>query len=583
MKVSSDFFELKVALLGNVSAGKSTVLNALLKSRYSEVAMNRTTAGVNYFRLFQKPDDGTADWQNTADNPRTAESTLQEITKDNRTKLTSSTSSTVQEKFFDVELDHDLISMRPDTRLTLIDIPGLNEAGTDHYKKFVGERWHTFDCVVLIMDGKDGVNTQDQVFLLNLVKYYVTFVKEVPVIILCNKVDDPEDEEMSGLVDEARAAVEKLFGVGCRKQALQQLLENAKISGGSSTNASPAFLPISAINAYIQQSASQMGIEKFQTFEKDLIEKLGREQIGRLRWNKLNDKEKVEEVFKIVTDPEACKEVLSESNFSAFLETLDHFLGGESKQLALLHHQVNSAAKILANMPLVDGQLSTQLCSMHKQWMKLYDSQPNPTQNRNSYSRDFVVGTASDLFWSRFSKWESLAFESFSSSLENDRPQCADLARPMKELIAYCIFIRDTGVSCEETEKALARMKQLVCRYLDEILDRYADTQMGFHDEIIAGDPKTLNPYDWSLLFRSVLLQARDELFCDEFASQIVLLQTHMPDAQGWISRNFKAQENVCHVCNAELVLRAPSAFGFFQSSTMTATASGPPSGTYFT
>ena len=33
--------------------GKSTVLNALLGDKFSEVNMRRTTAGVNYFRIMQ--------------------------------------------------------------------------------------------------------------------------------------------------------------------------------------------------------------------------------------------------------------------------------------------------------------------------------------------------------------------------------------------------------------------------------------------------------------------------------------------------------------------------------------------------
>ena len=44
-------FEIKIALLGNVSAGKTTVLNALLRDKYGEVAMKRTTAGANFFRI----------------------------------------------------------------------------------------------------------------------------------------------------------------------------------------------------------------------------------------------------------------------------------------------------------------------------------------------------------------------------------------------------------------------------------------------------------------------------------------------------------------------------------------------------
>jgi GTPase SAR1 family protein len=55
-------FEIKVALLGHVSAGKSTVLNAMLRDKFSEVSMRRTTAGVNFFRLHTKvPKDNEAD------------------------------------------------------------------------------------------------------------------------------------------------------------------------------------------------------------------------------------------------------------------------------------------------------------------------------------------------------------------------------------------------------------------------------------------------------------------------------------------------------------------------------------------
>lgn len=44
-------FELRVAVLGHVSAGKSTVINALLQGKFSQVGLRRTTAGVNSFRI----------------------------------------------------------------------------------------------------------------------------------------------------------------------------------------------------------------------------------------------------------------------------------------------------------------------------------------------------------------------------------------------------------------------------------------------------------------------------------------------------------------------------------------------------
>jgi GTPase SAR1 family protein len=43
-----------------VSAGKTTLLNALLRDKYGEVSMKRTTAGINLFRLHRKPKDDDA-------------------------------------------------------------------------------------------------------------------------------------------------------------------------------------------------------------------------------------------------------------------------------------------------------------------------------------------------------------------------------------------------------------------------------------------------------------------------------------------------------------------------------------------
>ena len=564
-KMTTPDFEINVALLGNVSAGKSTVLNALLKDKYSEVAMKRTTAGVNYFRLYQKtPDlDHDADVDccpSLPDHPRTADSTLDEITTDNRIKLTSAIDPTVQEKYFDVELEHNLVEMRDDTRLVLIDIPGLNEAGTDHYKEFVNSRWHTFDCVILVMDSKQGVNTQDQMFLLNLIKTNTTTVKKVPVIILCNKVDDPFDEELALLVVETRMAVEKIFGVGCRKEALCHLLDREH----APVDASPAFLPISAINAYIHQCTSQMGLEKFRTFEKDLIDKLGREQLGRLRWNKLDDEEKIKQVFDIVTDPEACKEVLYDSNFHTLLDTLAYFVGGDSRQLSIHYHQISTTATLLATKPLKDGEISNQLWSVHQQALKLHSTQAKSSQSHESFGRDFVLGTASDIFWRQYSEWECDAKMKFSSSWSRTCPQCQFLARPMKELIGYYMFINATTLMSTDSEKdrILASMNGLVCWYLDELLQRQASAQGAFEDAVpirTKDQLNVLNCYDWSLLFRSVLLLAHNETFCNEFGPQMILLQMRMPDSRGWLAANFRAQETKCRICKSQMVANSDS------------------------
>jgi 50S ribosomal subunit-associated GTPase HflX len=169
-----------------------------------------------------------------------------------------------------------------------------------------------------VMDGKQGVNSEEQVNLLNVVKENMD-TKEVPVIILCNKVDDPDDEEQAGLIAEARLKVEEIFVVGSRETAL-------------------AFILISAVHAFIRQSASLMSLEQFQGFDKDLIEKLGRDQIGRRHWNKLSEEEKIQETYEILSDPSEHEEGLKDSNFDKFLNVLKHFVGGEQAQRKLIEN-----------------------------------------------------------------------------------------------------------------------------------------------------------------------------------------------------------------------------------------------------
>ena len=164
----SQTFEIKVGLLGHVSVGKTTGLNALLQEKFSEVSMKRTTAGINLFRVSSLAksaklstnigNDESTDWQEGNEAASTgsdtsyakAPDTLQETTSDNARLHTT---NELQEKVFNIELDEPLLKdMRDDTRLVLVDIPGTNEAGTKKiYQDYVSATWDTFDAMIVVM------------------------------------------------------------------------------------------------------------------------------------------------------------------------------------------------------------------------------------------------------------------------------------------------------------------------------------------------------------------------------------------------------------------------------------------------
>ena len=135
---------------------------------------------------------------------------------------------------------------------------------------------------------------------------------------MCNKADDPDDEEQRELIRNASAKVQQVFGVEDRSTALRQIV-NKRLS--TATGLYPVFIPMSAVNAFIYQSANEMTLEQFKKFDSDLVLKFGKEQIGKSLWNLMSSEEKVKKTYELViSDLEQYEEGLKASNFDKFLD-----------------------------------------------------------------------------------------------------------------------------------------------------------------------------------------------------------------------------------------------------------------------
>ena len=418
-------FEIKVALLGHVSVGKTTVLNALFQEKFSEVSKRRNTAGINHFRVSIKnyisPSKNAKSVNSDAISSthfvrdiKSSKETLSQTTNEN-SKLREQ--NIIKETLFDIQLDHDLIKMREDTQLCMIDIPGINEAhSSDKYREYVVKLWDSFDCVVVVMDAMQGVNTEEQVKLLQFVKKCMKEIRDQPLIVLCNKVDDPEDKDTQVLVSEVRAEVERVFKVKNRTSALECILSNVNKNEDNSKNdhdLSPAFIPVSAGKAFLYRAASRLSLDQFKNFDRDFVDEIGREEFGRHKWKKLSSTEQYEEVFKIVSDPDEYKERLAESNFDKFLSILEYFLGGVENQLKLLSIQMDIMLSKITFM----SNISDELTKVYYLCMIL----------------DMPTNHLQDTFWKVYKQCEQTAFEKLSQNPFHIK----DLQKPMNELIIY--------------------------------------------------------------------------------------------------------------------------------------------------
>jgi translation initiation factor SUI1 len=419
--------DLNVAIIGNVSAGKSTLLNALLRAKHSEVSMKRTTAGVNYFRLHTKenrfttqdlgatnendetkgkrtPTSLSSEWTKLMDNLKTAPATLQEISADNA-RLRENETGTIQEKYFDIEMEENVCSdMHPDVRLVLVDIPGINEAqsGTK-YKDYLVSKWRNFDCVIVVMDGKQGVNTDDQVNLLKFVKDNQS-IRWQPVIILCNKVDDPDDEEQAEMVTEARKEVETIFEVKDRDDAFSKMMQTTNMDAANIKQFLPAFLPFSASHAYFHQAVSLLSYDKFKQFDdKDLIEKYGKEYVGRVKWKRMSADERVKALYEFVTDPEGTEI----SSFDRLAKILNKCVGGADNQISRIVHRLNSTLAYVSAGP-------TSILDRVIDLLEAYQFLAKCQKNDQILSK--AVADVSRRFWLQFDGFHKTSIEAVKQS-----------------------------------------------------------------------------------------------------------------------------------------------------------------------
>jgi GTPase Era involved in 16S rRNA processing len=246
-------FEIRVAFVGNTNTGKSTLINALLQGKYSEVALGGATKGVNIFRIFTKKDhlqlpnesselgkdvcheeeefdfDGesasskttktedisqeeAATWSIGPDDLQSMDQVYQAISNANATLRQS---EEIHETVFDIELPVTICDMRNDTKLVFVDIPGLNTPeNNDMYLNYVNTKWDSFDCVVVVLDVFQDID--EQASLLSVVKDNIANEKDIPVIVVCNKVDDPYNQDVAMLVEKHQIKANEVFGPACK-------------------------------------------------------------------------------------------------------------------------------------------------------------------------------------------------------------------------------------------------------------------------------------------------------------------------------------------------------------------------------
>lgn len=175
--------EFSIVVVGEFSAGKSTLLNALMGKRILPSFSNETTATVNFLRHKSKALDGEAGRVYYNDN---TQKIINDASLDTIMEYVSTKGKNVAKTVdhLDLYLDSDFLM----DGVTLVDTPGLNGVADGHREITEAQILKSHACIFLFNSDHPGSKT-DFDFLYELQKKVKT------IIFVLNKIDEIKPDE----------------------------------------------------------------------------------------------------------------------------------------------------------------------------------------------------------------------------------------------------------------------------------------------------------------------------------------------------------------------------------------------------
>lgn len=297
-------FRINIAIIGAVSAGKSTLLNSLFVEQYSDMRIKRTTMLPQvYHETDNIPENYSA----------------KDIMEQNRLKnniLIEKTESIYKLKLQDItEMEYlvpkiyNFVRLRDGIFLSIYDIPGLNDSRTkDVYYEYLTKNFHKFDIIIFVVDITTAFNTMDEINILDLILKNIKNNKskygiDNNLVVLVNKCDDiyPENGNL------------KL------EPELERMFEQANITIKSkimeqSLSLRWNILPISCENSFIYRI-----YRRYPSIDLDIkfINKIGCIELGKTKWNTLSEVNKKKELD-LIFEKEEYDNKMELSGFNRF-------------------------------------------------------------------------------------------------------------------------------------------------------------------------------------------------------------------------------------------------------------------------
>ena len=288
-KIELPRISVKGVILGCVSAGKSTLVNAILVNKLSDTKMKRTTMLPQVYLEGSTADDMS---YNVAD-------ILKQNTKMNediisgKIRLTTENCTPV---YHTIPPLYDIIEFPSnEIHLDMYDIPGLNDSTTETmYYNYIDKSFSEFDIIFVVVDIQEAFNTSASIKILdNIIKNaQKNTEKTVNVCIIANKCDDLRENEASGILEFDDEEYTEMF-----EQIQNEVSTRLVIIPNIEYN----ILKMSAEDSFIYRMyLKNPDVE----LDPKLINKFGLNEFGKHKWSKWSADKKNKKIKEFLADTE---------------------------------------------------------------------------------------------------------------------------------------------------------------------------------------------------------------------------------------------------------------------------------------
>jgi predicted GTPase len=298
---------INIAIIGCISSGKSTLMNSLFGETYSSMHIKRTTMSPQVYCT-----DKTI-----SSNPVHAQKVRAQNDEINKKLYAEGKITSCQEVEYIVPSMPDIFSETVNGGLVeyrIYDIPGLNDGATKQtFYNYISNNFYKFDLIIYNIDINSGLNTTDEIDILNLIKTNIEKIKkehqrDARLIVVCNKCDDliKSDKSLirsmsmsSGFKSKKTEKFEELISVN---EEIEEMYSQVRSIIDKHFGPKIPIIKYSASNTYVYRCVKIRG-KHFRPEHLDpaYIDKMGRDNFGPTPWARKSGGKTLDQKWQLIS------------------------------------------------------------------------------------------------------------------------------------------------------------------------------------------------------------------------------------------------------------------------------------------